>query len=244
MAGTKWNCKEIAGKGEKTMIKKNGKLVAVLLMVFIMAFALAGCGNTENAGQNDNSQTPVAEKDTGSDEPGQQADASTDNTSSQNEGKILVAYFSHSGNTKGIAEDIQKKTGADIFEITTVNKYSSDYDTVLDEAKAEQNDNARPELSAKVENMEQYQTVIIGFPIWWGDMPMALYSFLDEYDLSGKTVLPFCTHGGSGLCGTDTNVQQEEKDAKVADGLAISDSSLSDAGEDVDKWLKDNGVVE
>lgn len=248
MAGTKRNCKEIAEKGEKAMIKKNGKLVAVLLMVFILASALAGCGKTETAEQNDNSQTAVAEKDTGSDEPGQQADTSndntsSDNTSSQSEGKILVAYFSHSGNTKGIAEDIQKKTGADLFEITTVNQYSSDYDTVLDEAKAEQNDNARPELSSKVENMEQYQTVIIGFPIWWGDMPMALYSFLDEYDLSGKTVLPFCTHGGSGLCGTDKNVQQEEKDAKVADGLAISDSSLDDAGEDVDKWLKDNGVV-
>ncbi len=218
------------------MIKKNGKLVAVLLMVFIMAFALAGCGNTETAGQNDNRETK------------QQADTSDDSTSSQNEeisgdGKVLVAYFSHSGNTKGIAEDIQKKTGADIFEITTVNKYSDDYDTVLDEAKAEQNNNARPELSSKVENMEQYQTVIIGFPIWWGDMPMALYSFLDEYDLSGKTVLPFCTHGGSGLCGTDKNIQQEEKDAKVVDGLAISDSSLDDAGEDVDKWLKGNGVV-
>lgn len=227
------------------MIKINGKLVAVLLMVFIMAFALAGCGNTETAGQNDNSQTSVAEKDTGNDG---QEDTSNDSASSQSEGtsgdgKILVAYFSHSGNTKGIAEDIQKKTGADIFEITTVNKYSSDYNTVLDEAKAEQNDNARPELSSKVENMEQYQTVIIGFPIWWGDMPMAVYSFLDEYDLSGKTVLPFCTHGGSGLCGTDKNIQQEEKDAKVADGLAISDSSLNDAGEDVDKWLKGNGVM-
>ena len=207
------------------MIMKNGKLVAVLLMVFIMAFALTGCGNTETAGQNDNTSSQ------------------SEGTSTSGDGKILVAYFSHSGNTKGIAEDIQKKTGADIFEITTVNNYSSDYDTVLDEAKAEQNDNARPELSSKVENMEQYQTVIIGFPIWWGDMPMALYSFLDEYDLSGKTVLPFCTHGGSGLCATDKNIQQEEKDAKVADGLAISDSSLDDAGDDIDRWLKGNGVV-
>ena len=72
---------------------------------------------------------------------------------------------------------------------------------------------------------------------------MALYSFLDEYDLSEKTVLPFCTHGGSGLCATDKNIQQEEKDAKVADGLAISDSSLDDAGDDIDKWLKGNGVM-
>lgn len=71
---------------------------------------------------------------------------------------------------------------------------------------------------------------------------MALYSFLDEYDLSGKTILPFCTHGGSGLSGTDNKVQQEEKDAKVANGLAISDSSLDDAGEDIDEWLKGNGI--
>lgn len=128
-----------------------------------MAFALAGCGKKETTGQNDSSRASVAEKDTGSDEKKQQTDTSNDNTSSQSEEKILIAYFSHSGNTKGIAEDIQKKMGADIFEITTVNKYSSDYDTVLDEAKAEQNDDARPELSSKVENMEQYQTVIIGY---------------------------------------------------------------------------------
>ena len=81
-----------------------------------------------------------------------------------------------------------------------------------------------------------------GHAIWWGDMPMAVYSFLDEYDLSGKTVLPFCTHGGSGLCQTDKNIQSEEKDAKVIDGMAISDSSLDDADGDIDQWLKNNGV--
>lgn len=81
------------------------------------------------------------------------------------------------------------------------------------------------------------------YPIWWGDMPMAVYSFLDEYDLSGKTVLPFCTHGGSGLSQTDINIQDEEGDAKVTDGLAISDSSLEDVDEDIDRWLKSNGVT-
>ena len=230
------------------MVKRNVKTIVALFMVFILAAAMAGCGNNSN-GTDNNSDTQVS----GQPEETSEAQKTSEDTSDSNEeskaedsagnGKILVAYFSHSGNTKKIAEEIQSKTGADIFEIKTVNAYSDDYNTVLDEAKAEQNDKARPELSEKVKDMTQYQTVIIGYPIWWGDMPMAVYSFLDEYDLSGKTVLPFCTHGGSGLCQTDKNIQNEEKDAKVTDGLAISDASLDDADGDIDQWLKRNGVT-
>ena len=230
------------------MVKRNVKTIVALFMVFILAAAMAGCGNNSN-GTDNNSDTQVS----GQPEETSEAQKTSEDTSDSNEeskaedsagnGKILVAYFSHSGNTKKIAEEIQSKTGADIFEIKTVNVYSDDYNTVLDEAKAEQNDKARPELSEKVKDMTQYQTVIIGYPIWWGDMPMAVYSFLDEYDLSGKTVLPFCTHGGSGLCQTDKNIQNEEKDAKVTDGLAISDASLDDADGDIDQWLKRNGVT-
>lgn len=102
----------------------------------------------------------------------------------------LVAYFSWSGNTRTVAEKIQAQTGADIFEITTVNSYSDDYDTVLNEAQAEQRENARPELSGHVENMAGYDVVYLGYPNWWGDMPMALYSFLEAYDLSSKTIVP------------------------------------------------------
>lgn len=226
------------------MVKRNVKTILTLLMVFIVAAAMVGCAGS-NSGTEGNFNTQLSEQSEEHSED--EKDTSGNNEESDTEtpadnGKILVAYFSHSGNTKKIAEEIQSKTGADVFEIKTVNAYSNDYNTVLDEAKAELNDNARPELSEKVTDMSQYQTVILGFPIWWGDMPMAVYSFLDEYDLSGKTVLPFCTHGGSGLSGTDKNIQSEEKDAKVTDGLAISDSSLDDADGDIDKWLKDNGV--
>lgn len=226
------------------MVKRNVKTILKLLMVFILAAAMVGCAGS-NSGTEGNSGAQLSEQlaENSEDEKdtfGNNEESDTE-TPSDN-GKILVAYFSHSGNTKKIAEEIQSKTGAELFEIKTVNAYSNDYNTVLDEAKEEQNDNARPELSEKITNMSQYQTVIIGFPIWWGDMPMAVYSFLDEYDLSGKTVLPFCTHGGSGLSGTDKNIQSEEKDAKVTDGLAISDSSLDDADGDIDKWLKDNGI--
>ena len=230
------------------MVKRNVKTMVALFMVFILAAAMVGCAGSNN-GTDSNSDVKIGsqpeenseDKKTGTDASGSNEESKAED--SVENGKILVAYFSHSGNTKKIAEEIQSKTGADLFEIKTVNAYSDDYNTVLDEAKAEQKDNARPELSEQVKDMAQYQTVIIGFPIWWGDMPMAVYSFLDEYDLSGKTVLPFCTHGGSGLCQTDKNIQNEEKDAEVTDGLAISDSSLDDADGDIDQWLKSNGVT-
>lgn len=230
------------------MVKRNVKTIMALFMVLILAAAMVGCAGS-NSGTESNSDTRISmQSEENSEDENVSEDTSGSNEESNTEaaaenGEILVAYFSHSGNTKKIAEEIQSKTDADLFEIKTANAYSDDYNTVLDEAKAELNDNARPELSEKVTDISQYQTVILGYPIWWDDMPMALYSFLDEYDLSGKTVLPFCTYGGSGLSGTDKNIQSEEKDAKVTDGLAISDSALDDADGDIDKWLKDNGVT-
>ena len=230
------------------MGKRKVKTIVALFLVFVMAAAMVGCAGSNN-GADSNSDTRISSQSGDISEDKKMGTGTSDgNEESQTEdsvenGKILVAYFSHSGNTKKIAEEIQSKTGGELFEIKTVNAYSDDYDTVLDEAKKEFNDNARPELSDSVKDMAQYQTVIIGYPIWWGDMPMAVYSFLDEYDLSGKTVLPFCTHGGSGLSETDKNIQNEEKAAKVTDGLAISDSSLDDADGDIDQWLKSNGVT-
>lgn len=231
------------------MGKKNGKTIVALLLILILAGAMVGCAGSSNGTDSDSyaqmsgqSGETSEDKKTGTDTSDSNEESTTE--ASVENGKILVAYFSYSGNTKKMAEEIQRKTGGELFEIKTVNAYSDDYDTVLDEAQTELNDKARPELSENVKNMAQYQTVILGYPIWWGDMPMAVYSFLDEYDLSGKTVLPFCTHGGSGLSQTDQNIQNEEKDAKVTDGLAISDSSLDDADGDIDQWLKSNGVIQ
>lgn len=238
-------CKKIIDfERKKAMVKKKIKPILVMLLVLIMAAAIAGCRNGN--GDTDSSSQIREQSEKNLENTEQNTD--DDNGKSQEKdafdnGKILIAYFSHSGNTKKIAEEIQGITGGELFEIKTVNTYSSDYNTVLDEAKAEQDEKARPELSEKITDMEQYQTVIIGFPIWWGDMPMAVYSFLDEYDLSGKTILPFCTHGGSGLSRTDGNIQNEEKDAKVLNGLAVSDTSLDDASGDIKQWLKENGVV-
>ena len=153
---------QVAEWRNKMMVKKIAKLSVAWMMVFTMALTLAGCGSVE-----DNNRASVTEQNEDNRQQGNDSESDTSPQSAGNgSGKTLVAYFSHSGNTKRIVEDIKEKTGADIFEIKTVNPYSDDYNTVLDEAKKEQKDNARPELSEEVENMEQYETVIIGFPIW------------------------------------------------------------------------------
>jgi flavodoxin len=196
------------------------KLLTIILSAF-MLLTLGACGNS-GSDSTSAKQTPSETVNT---------------TSVSDNGKTLVIYFSHSGNTRSVAEKIADKTDADLFEIVTVREYSSDYNTVVEEAKQEQNENARPELKEAIENIDEYDTVFLGYPNWWGDMPMAVYTFLDEYDLSGKTILPFCTHGGSGLSDTVNSIKKEESGAEVKDGLAIKDSALDGADDEIDKWL-------
>lgn len=157
-------------------------------------------------------------------------------------GNILIAYFSWGGNTQGIAEEIQRQTGADLFEIQLVEPYSSDYNTVLDQAQRDQNEQARPELSTHVENMEQYDTIILGYPNWWASIPMPIASFLEEYDFSGKTILPFCSHGGGGLGQSQTAIAKLAPDAVMAEGLAINYSGGSSMPDDVAAWLEQNRI--
>ncbi len=157
-------------------------------------------------------------------------------------GNILIAYFSWSGNTQGIAEEIQRQTGADLFEIQLVEPYSSDYSTVLDRAQQDQNEQARPELSTHVENMEQYDTIILGYPNWWASIPMPIASFLEEYDFSGKTIQPFCSRGGGGLGQSQTAIAKLVPDAVMAEGLAIHYSGGPGMADDVVAWLDENGI--
>lgn len=117
-------------------------------------------------------------------------------TTASGEGKVLIAFFSWGGNTKGVAEKIARQTDADLFEIIMVHPDSSDYNTVLDEAQRDQNAQARPELASHVEDIAQYDTILLGYPNWWASILMPVASFLEEYDFSGKIIIPFCSHGG------------------------------------------------
>jgi flavodoxin len=156
--------------------------------------------------------------------------------------KVLIAYFSWSGNTRGIAEEIQKQTGADLFEIMPSEPYSSDYNTVLMEAQHDQHIQARPELANHVEDMDQYDTVILGYPNWWASIPMPVASFLEEYDFSSKTIYPFCSHGGGRFGQSLTAIAKLAPDADLKEGLSIHYSGGSTMKDDVSEWLETNGL--
>lgn len=172
------------------------------------------------------------------------------------QGKILVAYFSRVGNeyglgniTKGntaiVAEIIAQKTGGELFEIKPVKNYPVDYDECTKIASREKATKARPALSTSVENFAQYDTIFIGYPIWYGDCPMAVYTFLESYDFSGKKIVPFCTHGGSGLSSTDQQITLACPNSKILQGFEIrgvtAQKNPAQVETRVSDWLKKIG---
>lgn len=165
-------------------------------------------------------------------------------TENNGNGNILIAYFSWGGNTKGIAEEIQSQTGADLFEITLVHPYSNDYNTVLEQAQRDQNEQARPELASHVENMEQYDTILIGYPNWWASIPMPVASFLEEYDFSDKVIIPFCSHGGGRFGQSITAISKLVPEAAMGEGLSVHYSGGSELSNDISQWLETNEINE
>lgn len=157
--------------------------------------------------------------------------------------KILIAYFSWGGNTRGIAQQIHKNVGGDIFEIECVTPYSSNYNTCLEEAQRDQRKQARPKLKTKVANMEQYDVIILGYPNWWATIPMPIATFLEEYNFSGKTVIPFCSHGGGRLGQSLTDIAKLVPKAKLGDALSVHYSGGSSLSNDITVWLRKNGIT-
>ncbi len=152
--------------------------------------------------------------------------------------KILVAYFSHSGNTREIAEQIHKSVGGDIFEIQAVKTYPDDYDAVVEQAKQELNSGYKPALKTRIEDITSYDVVFIGFPIWWSTFPAPVKTFLSEYEFSGKTIVPFCTHEGSGLGRSVSDISRLCPKSTVLDGIAIRGSDVRTAHNKVSEWLR------
>lgn len=170
---------------------------------------------------------------------------------------VLVVWFSHAGenyavgvieegNTARMGKIIAEQMNADIFELVPVVPYSNVYDEVLDQATEEQRTNARPEYEGEIENWDQYDTVFIGFPIWWGEIPNIVYTFMDSYDFSGKTVIPFNTHEGSGQARSQRDMTEYLPKGNVQKGLAVRGSKAQNDAEgtaaDVAAWLKELGL--
>lgn len=159
------------------------------------------------------------------------------------ENSILVAYFSHTGNTRKIAYQIHEKVGGDIFEIVTVDPYPQDHDACLAQAGKEQANNYRPELKTQIENLDLYNVVFIGYPIWLELMPMAMYTFLDKYQMSNKTIMPFCTSRASGFGDTVKHIKGLYPQATVAKGLSIYRKDIDNAQNEISSWLRRRGMI-
>ena len=248
-----------------------------LILANVMMLALAACGTSapaESASEGDSEttnstnvqaehSTPMSDAESSTPVDDTEPDSSQVDDTAQAEdteggSNMLVAYFSlageqygvgviEEGNTSIIAHMIAEQTGADLFEIEAVTPYPTSHSELLDVSRQEMANNARPEIAGTVDNMDDYDTIFIGYPNWWGDMPMIVYNFLESYDLSGKTIVPFCTHGGSGLSNTESTIA-DITGGTMKDGFAISGTTAQNdrdtAQNEVMQWLKDGDFVE
>ncbi len=235
------------------------KLAAIFLSS-LLVLSLAACGNSQQTGtttpepstQTENpSSSPTAEN--------SQTEEFTATEGMESNGNILIVYFSVPetdgldtvagasrvvvdgevlGNTQYLAQLIQQETGGELFRIETVQEYPGTHDDLLDFAYNELSENARPELATEIDNLDSYDVIFLGYPNWNADLPMPLYTFLETYNFSGKTIIPFTSHGGSGFSRTIQTIQELQPQATVIeDGLSISRNNVTDAQSDVTEWI-------
>ncbi|MCR4634251.1 MAG: NAD(P)H-dependent oxidoreductase [Erysipelotrichaceae bacterium] len=170
--------------------------------------------------------------------------------------KTLIAFFSRAdenyfggamryiktGNTEVVVNHMKEMIDADVFKIEMKEPYSPVYMTCIDEAKKDLRNNARPELMHYLDNIDDYDTVILAYPNYWGTMPMAVLTFLERYDFSGKTILPLCTNEGSGMGSSEKDLRRYASGAQIGNGLSITGSKAADSDDKVEKWLRANGL--
>ncbi len=221
--------------------------LAIFICMIIVITSFTACGNSNEAKNDSNNSSTTSSK------------AISVNTDKN----VLIAYFAVAensdvdaissasvsnvnGETKGrmtaLAEMIQEKTGGDLFSIKTSVKYPGDGAKLIEYAQTEQDDDIRPELTSHIDNFDDYNVVFVGYPTWWYDLPQIMYSFFDEYNFSGKTIIPFNSHNGSRFSGTIETIQELEPDATVVtDGFTVNEKDVPDAKSDIDAWLSGMG---
>ena len=205
---------------------KIGIVIAVIAIVCVVGFLIVRNLGGKSVGIDPNTTN----------EKGKQGNTSLDSS------KVLVVYFSQSGNTQKLAKLISDRVGGDFVRIETVQTYPTEYNELADFAKNERDNNIKPELKDLEIDIDDYDTIFIGYPIWWYQMPMAMYTFFDTYNFDGKTIVPFNTHEGSGNGGTYDDIKELEPKAKVLEGLPIRGGDMAnDQSSKVDNWLKELG---
>lgn len=247
------------------------KKLSALAFLWILMFALSSCGTTTGSQSNSDDSLPhQTETNETQDEFLDTTAPNESNPMKNSDAKILIAYFSRVGNTdfpddvdaiasasllrkdgelygntQYIATLIQQQTGGELFLIQTEERYPVDYDETDRQGQQENRDRVRPTLASHVENMDDYDIIFLGFPNWYYDMPMAVYTFLEEYDLTGKTIIPFVTSGGSGFSNSIEEIQKLQPNADVVtDGYKTSHSSAGEVStEDVAEWINGLEIV-
>jgi flavodoxin/predicted small lipoprotein YifL len=213
------------------------KAIAILLSL-TMILGLAACGNS--ASQTEQPSTEDTSVESKADTNSAENSTDMENTDNQDvqDHKVLVAYFSATGTTKGVAEHIANGLNADIYEIVPEDPYTDtdlNYNDNNSRTTIEMSDpNARPAISGSVENMEQYDIIFVGYPIWWGEAPRIVSTFMESYDFSGKTIVPFCTSGGSGIGSSASNLERLTSGATWLDGRRLNGSDSQDT---VMEWV-------
>lgn len=231
---------------------KAKQTLTLLLVLALMGSLLSGCGGT--AAPTPTTQTPAAQAPA-------EASAQSDPAESGG-GKILIVYFAVAENSdvdavssasvlmddneakgmsKFIADIIAERTDGELFSIRTEEKFPGEYNPLADRAKEQQNKGEKPTLTSHIENLDDYDVIFIGYPIWWYTLPQVMFSFFEEYDFSGKTIIPFCTHFGSRDSGTFKTIAELEPDAEMLDGIAVNQRDVAGCKKDVLDWLEGLG---
>ncbi len=221
------------------------KKFLVMALSLMMVVLFTACGKTPQPAEN--AEQPAETTETPAENP-----VTGENPPAANNGKILVAFFSRAGdnyevgviekgNTKIMAQMIADKTGADLFEITPVKDYPADYRECTEVAKAELEANARPEITGYVTNLQDYDTIFLGYPIWWSAPPMLIYTFLENQDFNGKTIIPFCTSAGEYMTNKENTIPEIAKGSTIREGLGIKGKECQEnpdaVREKVNAWL-------
>ncbi len=239
-----------------------GRRTVAILVVGILLLCCTACGSRNTVQVPPSSVSEEAADDGRADGPLQPDDEKPEEGADS--GRVLIAYFSRvgntdfpedvdavssaslnvqngelAGNTEVVAQMIGQETQGDLFRIETEKRYPAEYDELVDYGRNEPEEDARPALSSHIDDMESYDIVFLGYPNWWFDMPMAVYSFLEEYDFSGKTVIPFCTHGGSRFSDTIAALETALPEAEILEGFEVYGEDAAAAQDEVLAWLEE-----
>ena len=216
-------------------------IIAVIAILAVIIGAVALNNNSNNNQISSNGENLTLDENA-SRENNPTENEQENNNLANTDKKILIAYFSNSGNTETMAKEVQNQVGGDLFEIKRKKEYSSS--NLTDEAKTEIENKERPELADKISNIDEYDVVFVGYPVWWHSTPAPVNSFLESYDLSGKTVIPFCTSGGSDIEETIDSFKSSCNSSKILEGLTLSGSSAnSDNGKTkIKNWITNLGL--